>query len=67
MIKSAIEDLSQTMQKIVEAMAKANPSTGSTGSPQDSSGQATDNGEKKEGGNEPKDAEFKEGGEAPKT
>ncbi|MFA5841527.1 MAG: molecular chaperone DnaK [Candidatus Paceibacterota bacterium] len=48
-IKKATEELSQTMQKIGEAMAKQAPAAE----------------EKKEDGSAPKDAEFKEGGEEP--
>lgn len=71
-IKKASEELSREMQKIGEAMAKqADPSTGSTDSPQGSSGQATNDGEKKggDGGDKPpRDADFREGdGEGPKN
>ena len=51
-IKKASEELSQAMQKIGEAMAKATKDQQPT----------TDDGGKKEGENIPKDAEFKEGG-----
>ena len=59
-IKSATESLSSELTKIGEYM-KANPSTGSTGSPQASSGQ-DDNQQNQQQGSGPdvKDAEYKE-------
>lgn len=56
-IKKATEELSQTMQKIGEEMAKQTNNEQPT----------TDNGDAKANENTPKDAEFKEGGEEPKA